>query len=327
MTRLMSILLFIVGGITLMLGALALGYGSTINEFSFGNTLIVAGTVAAVGGLIVVGLGAVVSHLQRLVDTVAMRAPLRPNRPLETAEAGRPPTAGRPSPPLRAAGITETGEAPPVEPSPAGTGPVAGEPFAAAPAPTLPNPDVPPVAALPQAGEEPPAAPPPPFRAPPPAAEPPEVAPPPSANGLGGGAQAFEPEPEPESEPLPAWLSPPRAPEPPPPEPPQPLGPGNFEAVWPPVKGRAGDQPNARDTVEETAEETQAAPTALEPAGQAAAPEPPAERRNVAILKSGVVDGMAYTLYVDGSIEAELPQGTLRFASINDLREHLERTS
>ncbi len=51
------------------------------------------------------------------------------------------------------------------------------------------------------------------------------------------------------------------------------------------------------------------------------------ERRTVAILKSGVVDGMGYTLYVDGSIEAELPQGTLRFASINDLREHLEKTS
>ena len=29
---------------------------------------------------------------------------------------------------------------------------------------------------------------------------------------------------------------------------------------------------------------------------------------------------MGYTLYVDGSIEAELPQGTLRFASINELR-------
>lgn len=46
----------------------------------------------------------------------------------------------------------------------------------------------------------------------------------------------------------------------------------------------------------------------------------------VAILKSGVVDGMGYTLYVDGSIEAELPQGTLRFASINELRGHLEKT-
>ena len=48
------------------------------------------------------------------------------------------------------------------------------------------------------------------------------------------------------------------------------------------------------------------------------------ESRAVAILKSGVVDGMGYTLYVDGSIEAELPQGTLRFASINELRRHLE---
>jgi len=51
------------------------------------------------------------------------------------------------------------------------------------------------------------------------------------------------------------------------------------------------------------------------------------EPRAVAILKSGVVDGMGYTLYVDGSIEAELPQGTLRFASINELRSHLEKDS
>ena len=49
--------------------------------------------------------------------------------------------------------------------------------------------------------------------------------------------------------------------------------------------------------------------------------------RAVAILKSGVVDGMGYTLYVDGSIEAELPQGTLRFASINELRSHLAKNS
>jgi hypothetical protein len=53
---------------------------------------------------------------------------------------------------------------------------------------------------------------------------------------------------------------------------------------------------------------------------------PPAEPRTIAILKSGVIDGMAYTLYTDGSIEAELPQGTMRFASIDDLRSHLEKT-
>jgi hypothetical protein len=56
--------------------------------------------------------------------------------------------------------------------------------------------------------------------------------------------------------------------------------------------------------------------------------EPEAQKsRAPAILKSGVVDGMGYTLYVDGSIEAELPQGTLRFASINELRSHLSKNS
>jgi hypothetical protein len=33
---------------------------------------------------------------------------------------------------------------------------------------------------------------------------------------------------------------------------------------------------------------------------------------------------MAYTLYSDGSIEAQLPQGTLRFGSITALRDHIE---
>jgi hypothetical protein len=53
------------------------------------------------------------------------------------------------------------------------------------------------------------------------------------------------------------------------------------------------------------------------PAGETAAP--------VSALKSGVVEGMAYTLYSDGSIEAQLPQGKLRFGSITALRNHLER--
>jgi hypothetical protein len=65
-------------------------------------------------------------------------------------------------------------------------------------------------------------------------------------------------------------------------------------------------------------------PPARETADPATMEEPP---RAVAILKSGVVDGMGYTLYVDGSIEAELPQGTLRFSSINDLRGYLEKNA
>ncbi len=64
-----------------------------------------------------------------------------------------------------------------------------------------------------------------------------------------------------------------------------------------------------------------------EPAAKPA-PEPvpgPASERPVAILKSGVIDSMAYTLYADGSIEAELPEGKVRFGSVDALRAHLEK--
>jgi hypothetical protein len=50
-------------------------------------------------------------------------------------------------------------------------------------------------------------------------------------------------------------------------------------------------------------------------------------RQPISILKSGVVEGMAYSLYSDGSIEAELPQGTLRFGSIEALRNHIESSA
>jgi hypothetical protein len=103
---------------------------------------------------------------------------------------------------------------------------------------------------------------------------------------------------------------------PPPPLPPAEPAParerGYFDSVWPAgdktAKGPAGADTGSADKT----------PTASESAAEAPA-------RSVAVLKSGVVDGMAYTLYVDGSIEAELPQGTLRFASINELRSHLEK--
>ena len=57
-------------------------------------------------------------------------------------------------------------------------------------------------------------------------------------------------------------------------------------------------------------------------ATEAAAPDGPAA---VTVLKSGVVDGMAYSLYSDGSIEAQMPEGMMRFASIDELRAHLEQ--
>jgi hypothetical protein len=57
--------------------------------------------------------------------------------------------------------------------------------------------------------------------------------------------------------------------------------------------------------------------------------DPPAPRTEdqppVTVLKSGVVDGMAYSLYSDGSIEAQMPEGMMRFASIDELRTHLDQ--
>ena len=41
------------------------------------------------------------------------------------------------------------------------------------------------------------------------------------------------------------------------------------------------------------------------------------------VYRSGVIDGMAYTLFMDGSIQAELPQGTVKFANIDDLQKYL----
>ena len=89
-----------------------------------------------------------------------------------------------------------------------------------------------------------------------------------------------------------------------------------FDTMWP-AETRPARRPASDEFEFEPKPDLPAAP-----APEAHKPEPPA-----AILKSGVVDGMGYTLYVDGSIEAELPDGILRFASINELRDHLAKNS
>jgi len=96
----------------------------------------------------------------------------------------------------------------------------------------------------------------------------------------------------------------------------------NFDAMWP-AEAKLQKGPGAG---EPAADAKPGAPfrEASPPPPKRAEPERP---RAVAILKSGIVDGMGYTLYVDGSIEAELPQGTLRFASINELRSHIAKNS
>jgi hypothetical protein len=107
-----------------------------------------------------------------------------------------------------------------------------------------------------------------------------------------------------------------------------------FESFWPKGPSADREEPAAADYVEpapapvviaaEAAAEPSISPPLVDyaPAAQQRPPRP-----RLSILKSGVVDGMAYTLYSDGSIEAQLPQGTLRFGSITELRNHIEQSA
>jgi hypothetical protein len=96
--------------------------------------------------------------------------------------------------------------------------------------------------------------------------------------------------------------------------------PATFEEAWPqPERARTSDAPIRRSVRTPSAEEGNASAAGAPPAVQNDEPPP------VTVLKSGVVDGMAYSLYSDGSIEAQMPEGMMRFASIDDLRAHLDQ--
>jgi hypothetical protein len=306
----MSVLLFIVGAIVAVAGVGMVGYGIPINEFSFGNTLIIAGTTATVGGLIIIGIGIAVGKLQRIAETLAM---VRSSQPVEMFEspagsyaASAPGEVAFPARPKSETGVRE-----PQSPTEAlASAETADENRAAASAaPTLRNPDLTVIAVGDYEIAE--------FedvslspQQPIPAQAPTDLgeSAPPAPVGINVPPVA-EKRPEPALDA--AWRSSP---------PPQERQPETsfFDAMWP-----AERRPAERRVVDE--------PPTEPPSIMAAAPEAPnshlASEPPVAILKSGVVDGMGYTLYVDGSIEAELPQGTLRFASINELRDHLAKNS
>src|SRR5665213_995263 len=82
----MSLLLYVVGAISVMLGMGMFVFGIPVHEFSFGNTLIVAGTTAAVGGLIVIAIGVAVAQLQKVAELLAVRPAVKTSRPLEMTE-------------------------------------------------------------------------------------------------------------------------------------------------------------------------------------------------------------------------------------------------
>ena len=82
----MSVLLYVVGAIAAVIGMGMFLYGIPVHEFSFGNTLIVAGTTATVGGLIVIAIGVAVAQLQKISELLAVRPAVKTSRPLEMME-------------------------------------------------------------------------------------------------------------------------------------------------------------------------------------------------------------------------------------------------
>jgi hypothetical protein len=92
--------------------------------------------------------------------------------------------------------------------------------------------------------------------------------------------------------------------------------PASFDDTWSrPDRAKPGEIPLPRrgPRMPLTFDETNAAPARN------------GDQPAATILKSGIVDGMAYSLYSDGSIEAQMPEGMMRFASIDELRAHLDQ--
>jgi hypothetical protein len=315
-------------------GLVVVGFGIPINESALGQTLIIAGATALVGGPILIGLGAAVAQLAQIAEG------LKGSRPAAAARTGRVAAAvqraDEPAPEPRApeprapevrlpeprAPQPRPPQPRPVEarlPDPAPAEPLASEPARAADSTvavsasaierlrsTMARPDRPAdvedVPLSPNGGQHPPE--------PVPEPGPVDAAPEPKAAAVDALKEPrldflFRSRPAP------------------------PARRESFDAMWP-KRGGAAEQPKVEETrpsAEAPAPAEEPRRAAPRPAPQPAAAPPDEQRPSVAILKSGVVDGMAYTLYADGSIEAQLPQGTVRFGSIAELRAHIENNS
>jgi hypothetical protein len=290
----------LVAGIGFLLaGLLAIGFGIPVKEFSFGNTLIITGAIAACGGVMMLGLGLVVRELQ----VIARR--LGPYQQAESrAEARLQAVAAAPRNPAAGDGLLFGGGQPAAEHA-GDAGP--GEPSSApSPPPWLDEASSRLREDAPEAAEAVPAA-------------------KPRRNLLFSSSSRKERERAEvrTGDQSAADLRPPAAAAPPPE--PREAPPATFDDAWPkPERGRGSDVPPQRRSGR--------APSSFTEANAAAAVAdraPPLPRQDdppqVTVLKSGVVDGMAYSLYSDGSIEAQMPEGMMRFASIDELRSHLDQ--
>jgi hypothetical protein len=306
-------MVMLIAGIGLLLGGLLTVVFGIELDLSLGNTLIQAGSVVACSGIMLLGLWTVVRELKNMVGRLGpeVAAESRASAPA-TANA----TLRDPAPDSDVFPSGHAGEAEPAAPLPA--------PF---PAPWHEE-----TAARDRARNEPPA----------PAEAAPAVKP--RRNLLFSSSSRKE------RERAEARTTDPLVtdshPAPPPPKPSE-APPATFEDAWPqterprtaelpPPPPRRSPRTPSTFTEPRVAEPRSAEPRLAEPSPPAADRYPPAARHEdqparhegqpaVTVLKSGVVDGMAYSLYSDGSIEAQMPEGMMRFASIDELRTHLDQ--
>ena len=84
----MSVVLFVIGLLVTAAGFVTIGFGIPINAFSLGNTLIISGTVAVCGGLILIGTSMAVRQLTRIAEALRGQAAMpKAARPVAVAEA------------------------------------------------------------------------------------------------------------------------------------------------------------------------------------------------------------------------------------------------
>lgn len=344
----MNLVLLALGLAVTAVGFVTIGFGIPREALSFGNTLIISGTIAAACGFLLIAISVAIGQLRRIAEALNTRGLARATRsePVDslvppTARITPAPAAAPPSPvPTRAAA------AKPLDVPEASYPP---EPPMQQPGALIPRMPEPPRPAEPRfpatAASEPPgpldwlrakskpaaSAP----MAEPPMVEVPDEAPlsprPPQRPAMPSMPGMPEPALEPkvwspsrnngatEARPLPRAT-------PQQPEPSREQAAPPFDAVWP---ERGGTAP-AGEAKREARPDMPAVPPAPRRDEKPAERRPdatakPAGERTPTILKSGVIDGMPYTLYADGSIEAELPQGTVKFASVDALRAHLEK--
>jgi hypothetical protein len=287
-------MLMIAGIAVLAAGLLAIVFGIPVKEFSFGNTLILAGAVAACTGAILLGLSLVVRELQNIARRLGAN-PAATSRNTEPSVAGsgdQPTDSGFPFNRERPAPATPDGAEPAAQPSASAGSPAPWQEEVASRDRVRTRGD-----AVPE----------------------PAPATKPRRNLLFSSSSRKEREralaaqtPD-AATPAPAVTPPVSAPAEP--------APATFEDAWPQSERARSDALRRNRTPSTFAEPSAGVPTPDRAPPVARSEEPPP----VTVLKSGVVDGMAYSLYSDGSIEAQMPEGMMRFASIDELRSHLDQ--